>query len=148
MQNANLRTVSSYAKCKVVQSANILRNFWGKFPYGRPPAPHSDSAGGQFRLKQIVLKPNFFIKTWQNRVFKVQFSNCWVIFMTKNFHTWKMKKMLLKKEQKNIKMPNFQVFCQLVSKLSLELQKIGPTDISHGKPSSSVLSKVPQKRIF
>ena len=77
-------------------------------------------------------------------------SNCLVIFRTKNFHTWKMKKMLpiKRKNMKNMIMQIFQGFCQLVSKLSLKLQKIGLTDISHGKPSSSVLSKVPQKRIF
>ena len=86
---------------------------------------HSDSAGGQFRLKRIVLKPNFFIKTWQNRVFKVQFSNCWVIFMTKNFHTWKMKKMLLKKEQKNekYKNANFSSFLSTGVKIEFRIAK-------------------------
>ena len=47
-----------------------------------------------------------------------------------------------------IRMSNFQFFCQLVSKSSLQLQKIGPTDISHTKILSSNFSKVPQKLIF
>ena len=49
---------------------------------------------------------------------------------------------------KKMKMPNFQSFCQLVSKLSLGLQKVGLTDISHTKMLNSNFSKVAQKLIF
>ena len=89
------------------------------------PGGHSDSAGGQFRPKKIVPKPNFFIKTWQNRVFEVQMSNCLVIFRTKNFHTWKMKKMLPKKEKKYEKYDNanFSRFLSAGVKIEFKIAK-------------------------
>ena len=72
--------------------------------------------------KKIVLKPSFFIKTGQNRVFEVQFGNCWVILMTKNFHTRKMKKMLLKKEQKYGKNENVNFLKFLSADVKIEFK--------------------------
>ena len=49
---------------------------------------------------------------------------------------------------KNMIMQIFQGFCQLVSKLSLKLQKIGLTDISHGKNMKFSFIKSAQKMTF
>ena len=55
----------------------------------------------------------------------MQFGSCWVFLMSKNFHTQKMKKMLLKKEQKYGKNENvkFSKFLSAGVKIEVRVAK-------------------------